>query len=88
MKDVKPNETFTLESDGEEHTCRVITSLYAEDRKVYYLVYEYVPANDEIYVSSFDPDDETGELRDVTDEVELREIANYLKEYGVEEDDE
>ncbi len=87
MKDVKPNETFTLETEEGEQTCRVITSMYAEDRKKYYLIYEYVPENGDIYVSSFDPDDEEGNLMNVTDEKELESIAKFLKEFEVEDEE-
>ena len=84
MKDAKPNDTFFLETNGNEQECRVITSIYAEDRKKYYLVYEDATDPVDIYVSSFDPDDEEGTLEEVTDETELKELAKFLEEYEME----
>ena len=86
MKDVKPNETFTLETEEGEQLCKVITTMYAEDRKKYYLVYEYVPENGDIYVSYFDPDDEEGNLIEVTNEKELQEIAKFLSDFEGDEE--
>ncbi len=85
MKDAKPNDTFFLETDGQEEECRVITSIYAEDRKKYYLIYESKNNPEEIYVSSFLPNDDEGNLQEVTDEMELEEIAKFLEEYEMED---
>ena len=51
-------------------------------RKKYYVIYEAENNEDEIYVSSYNPTDEDGELLDVTDEEELAEIRKFLEEYG------
>ena len=56
--------------------------MFSEERKKYYVIYEAENNEDEIYVSSYNPTDEDGELLDVTDEEELAEIRKFLEEYG------
>ena len=53
-------DTFFLDTNEGSIECRVITNLYSEKRKKHYLVYEYVDEkNDDLYVSSYDPEDES-----------------------------
>lgn len=75
-------ETFFLDTESGSKECQVITSIYSETRKKYYLIYEYVEEeSEEVFVSSYEPNDESGTLNDVTDERELAEIADFLKDY-------
>lgn len=74
-------ETFYLDEDGQSILCH-ITTMFSEERKKYYVIYEAENNEDEIYVSSYNPTDEDGELLDVTDEEELAEIRKFLEEYG------
>ena len=74
------NDTFFLDTDTGSVECQVITSLYSEKMKKYYLVYEYVHnESDEVYVSSYDPEDESNTLNDVSLE-ELEEVTKLLNE--------
>lgn len=77
-------EKFTLETDEGTRECRIITSLYSENRDRHYLIYEYtdMPSED-IFVSIYDPDSDEDdyELLDVTDDTELDEVARLLEEY-------
>ena len=76
------DETFFLDTSDGSHECQVITSIYSETRNKYYLIYEYVDQDTEdIFVSSYDPNDEEALLKDITDEKELEEIASFLEEY-------
>ena len=75
-------ETFYLDEDGQSILCHIITTMFSEERKKYYVIYEAENNKDEIYVSSYNPTDEDGELLDVTDEEELAEIRKFLEEYG------
>ncbi len=79
------DETFFLDTEDDSKECRVITTLYSEERKKYYIIYEYVEENEEIYVSSYDPNDVSLELHDITDERELESIAKFLDDYEDEE---
>ena len=72
-------DTFYLETDEGTVECAVITTLFDEERKKNYVVYEYVNTKSEdIYVSSYDLDDETHTLEDVSEE-EIKEIAALLE---------
>ena len=73
-------ETFTINENGKELTCTILTNIYSETRDKYYVVYEVEDDDDNIYVSSYDPLDETGSLEDVTDEEELEELKKTLEE--------
>ena len=73
-------ETFTINENGKELTCTILTNIYSESRDKYYVVYEVEDDDDNIYVSSYDPLDETGSLEDVTDEEELEELKKTLEE--------
>ena len=76
------DETFFLDTEVGSRECQVITSVYSESRKKYYLIYEYIDnKSDEVFVSSYVPDDESGTLNDITDENELAEIADFLKDF-------
>lgn len=75
-------ETFYLETEEGSKECKIITSMYSETRKKYYLIYEYVESDtEEIYVSSYEPDKEDGILKDIEDEQELQEITKFLEEF-------
>lgn len=73
-------ETFTINENNKELTCTILTNIYSETRDKYYVVYEVEDDADNIYVSSYDPLDETGTLEDVTDEEELEELKKTLEE--------
>lgn len=75
-------DTFYLDEDGKTITGHIITTMFSEIRKKHYVIYETDENNDEIYVSSFDPTGEEGELFDIVDEEELNEIKNFLEDYG------
>ncbi len=81
------NETFILDTDTGSEECRIITTMFSETRKKYYVIYEYVENPSDIFVSSYDPTDEEGILEDVTAEDELKEITEFLEEYGVFQDE-
>ncbi len=81
------NETFILDTDTGSEECRIITTMFSETRKKYYVIYEYVENPSDIFVSSYDPTDEEGILEDVAAEDELKEITEFLEEYGVFQDE-
>ena len=81
------NETFILDTDTGSEECRIITTMFSETRKKYYVIYEYVESPSDIFVSSYDPTDEEGILEDVAAEDELKEITEFLEEYGVFQDE-
>ena len=74
-------DTFYLDEDGKSILCHIITTMFSEKRKKYYVIYETDENSDEIYVSSYDPTDKDGELLDITDEKELEEIKKFLDDY-------
>ncbi len=77
-------EKFILDTDEGSFECRILTSLYHEERKKHYLVYEYVDnSNDDIYVSEYDPDSEEDDyiLNDVSDPQELEEVSKLFEEF-------
>ncbi len=75
-------DKFFLDTEGKSIECQIITSLYDEKRKKHYIIYEYVNSpTDEVFVSSFDPEDKEGLLHDIIDEEELEEIKKFLEEY-------
>lgn len=74
-------DTFYLDEDGKSILCHIITTMFSENRKKYYVIYETDENSDEIYVSSYDPTDKDGELLDITDEKELEEIKKFLDDY-------
>ncbi len=84
MNELKPNDLFVVESSDGAKECKLITSMYSEERKKYYVIYAPVDNDEEIYVSSFLPNDDKGNLEAVEDEKELAEIAQFLEEYGSE----
>ncbi len=78
-------ETFFLDAEEGSKECKIITSMYSETRKKYYLIYEYVEnKEEEIFVSSYEPNEEDGTLNDITDEKELEEITKFLEEFEAE----
>lgn len=74
-------DTFYLDEDGKSILCHIITTMFSENRKKYYVIYETDENSDEIYASSYDPTDKDGELLDITDEKELEEIKKFLDDY-------
>jgi len=75
-------ETFFLDTEDGSQECKVITSIYSETRKKYYLIYEPVlNTSEDVFVSSYQPDDENGTLEDVTNEEEMQEIMSFLQDY-------
>ena len=76
-------DIFYLETPEGTEECKIITSLYSEKRKKHYLIYQPVKkTNDDIFVSSYDPDSEEDyDLIDVRDEEELEEVAKLLEEF-------
>ena len=74
-------DTFYLDEDGQSILCHIITTMFSENSKKYYVIYETDENSDEIYVSSYDPTDKDGELLDITDEKELEEIKKFLDDY-------
>ena len=81
------NETFILDTYTGSEECHIITTMFSETRKKYYVIYEYVENPSDIFVSSYDPTDEEGILEDVAAEDELKEITEFLEEYGVFQDE-
>lgn len=73
-------ETFTINENGIDLTCTILTNIYSETRDKYYVVYEVEDDDTNIYVSSYDPLDESGTLEDVIDEEELSELKKTLEE--------
>lgn len=74
--------TFYLDTDEGTITCQIIADLYSEKYNKNYLVYEQVDnKSDELYVSSYQPDGKTDELKDVSDANEIEEVAKLLEEY-------
>ena len=77
-------EKFFLDTEDGSIECKIITSLYSEKRKKHYLIYQpEEQTNDDIFVSSYDPDidDEEYDLNDVNDEEEIEEVARLLEEF-------
>jgi len=74
-------ETFFLDTEEGSKECKIITSMYSETRKKYYLIYEYVEnKEEEIFVSSYEPNEEDGTLNDITDDAYINQLKGY-KEY-------
>lgn len=73
-------ETFTINENGKELNCTVLTYIYSDTRDKYYVVYEVEDDQDNNYVSSYDPLSGISSLEDVTDEEELEEIKKTLEE--------
>lgn len=79
---METDNTFILDENGESKECLVITTLYSETRKKHYVVYCYLDDEEQFFVSSFDPTDTNGDLEDVSDDEELKEIVAFLEMYG------
>lgn len=75
-------DRFYLDTEEGIVECQIITKIYSEERKKHYLIYEYVEnESQDIYVSSYNPEDKEGNLNDVTNEQELEEITKFLEEF-------
>ncbi len=76
-------ERFTLETEDKILTCEVILRLYVEKYKKNYLVYTDGSIDKEgeenVFISSYLPNDEKGELKDITDENELKYVSDYIE---------
>lgn len=77
-------ENFFLDTDEGSEECRIITSLYSKTRQKHYLIYQ--PLNhetEEFYVSTYNPDldEDEYDLKSVTEEEELEEVAKLLQEF-------
>lgn len=73
-------DTFFLDTNEGSIECRVIANLYSEKRKKYYLVYEYVnKESEDLFVSSYEPEDETNTLNDINDPAELKEVTELFE---------
>ncbi len=75
------NDTFILDTENGSEQCHIITTMYSEERKKYYVIYEAENNTEDIYVSSYDPTKKEGILEDITDEQELKEIKEFLEQY-------
>ena len=77
-------ETFILETENGTITCEIIDTLYVTAYQKNYLVYtdNSKDQNGElnIFISSFNPEDKNYELKDITDENELKDISNIIEE--------
>ena len=74
------NNTFFLDTDEGSIECKIITSLYSEKYKQFYLVYEETDKIDgDVFVSKYDPKDEENNLFDVS-EKELKEVMTLLED--------
>lgn len=77
-------ETFTLETEEGIITCEIIDNLYVEEYQKNYLIYTDHSKDENgelnIFISSFDPNNETYELEDIKDERELEKISNMIEE--------
>ena len=73
-------ETFYLDEDGQSILCHIITTMFSEKRKKYYVIYEAENNADEIYVSSYNPLGSVVTLESITDTKELDMINDVLQQ--------
>ena len=73
------SDVFYLDTDDGSIVCHVIMTLYSKEYDHHYLVYEMENnADDEIYVSIYQPGEEIKELLDVKGE-ELDKVIEILE---------
>lgn len=83
-------ETFLLETEEGTLNCEVILRFYLEEYQKNYLVYTDhsmdESGEENVFVSSYIPNDEEGTLTDIIDENELERIMTELEKILGEED--
>ena len=82
-------EKFMLDTENGHIECEVLMTLKLEEYQKNYLVYTDNTKDEEqqlnIFISSFEPEKENGELNDITDQQELETVSNYIEKIWEEE---
>lgn len=82
-------EKFMLDTENGQIECEVLMTLKLEEYQKNYLVYTDNTKDEEqqlnIFISSFEPEKENGELNDITDQQELETVSNYIEKIWEEE---
>lgn len=82
-------EKFMLDTENGQIECEVLMTLKLEEYQKNYLVYTDNAKDEEqqlnIFISSFEPEKENGELNDITDQQELETVSNYIEKIWEEE---
>lgn len=80
-------ETFRLETENEILNCEVLLRFFSPKYQKHYLIYTDHSKDDEneenLFISSYNPEDESFELADVLD-TELQDIIKELEKIGSE----
>ena len=78
-------ETFILETENSCISCEVILRFYFEKYQKNYIVYTEHSKNEDqeehIFVSSYQPDDESHTLEDIKNPEELQDIVKQLEKW-------
>lgn len=78
-------ETFILETENGCISCEVILRFYFEKYQKNYIVYTEHSKNEDqeenIFVSSYQPDDESHTLEDIKNPEELQDIVTQLEKW-------
>lgn len=72
-------EIFQVETENKTVSCEVLYRFYLEKYQKHYLVYKECLKEDPIFVSSYNPNDATYTLFDITNEKELEDIIRYVE---------
>lgn len=79
------NETFILDTENGQIECNVLLRFQMEENKKNYLVYTDNTVDEEgelnIFIASYEQNDDSGELKDIEDQQELEKITKILEEY-------
>lgn len=77
-------ETFILETEDGSITCEIIESIYVNEYKKNYVVYTDNTKDENgelnVFISSYDPQNDKYELEDINDQKELEKVANIIDE--------
>ncbi len=76
-------ETFTLETEKETINCEVILRFFSKTYQKHYLVYTDHSIDEEgdenLFISSYNPNDNTFMLEDITDQEELEKAIEQME---------
>lgn len=78
------NETFILETENETIECNVLCKFKSEEYKKNYIVYTDNTLDEEgeinIFIGSYEPDNDSFEINDIKDENELSKISEKIED--------
>lgn len=76
-------ETFTLETEEKIINCEVVLRFFSETYQKHYLVYTDHSIDEEgdenLFISSYNPNDNTYMLEDITDREELEKVIEQME---------